>query len=116
MGSIYERYVKLKERDSKYLYLFKSGNFYVFLDDDAKAISRVTLLKLTNYNNDIYKCGFPIRSLSKYLELFDNLDLNVKLVDNDNLDKYLCYISDIDIDNISYDECKDILSNIKELL
>ena len=66
MGSIYNKYVKLKEKDEKYLYLFKSGNFYIFLDEDAIEVSRVTLLKLTNYSNDIYKCGFPVSSIDKY--------------------------------------------------
>ena len=61
MGSIYNKYVKLKEKDEKYLYLFNSGNFYIFLDEDAIEVSRVTLLKLTNYSNDIYKCGFPFK-------------------------------------------------------
>ena len=106
MGSIYNKYVKLKEKDDKYLYLFKSGNFYIFLDEDAIEVSRVTLLKLTNYSNDI----------DKYLELFENLNLKVKVVENNSIDKYLSTIKELDINNISYEESKDILFNIKELL
>lgn len=116
MGSIYNKYVKLKENDDKYLYLFKSGNFYIFLDEDAIKVSRVTLLKLTNYSNDIYKCGFPVSSIDKYLELFENLNLKVKVVENNSIDKYLSTIKELDINNISYEESKDILFNIKELL
>ena len=117
MGSIYNKYVKLKESDSKYLYLFKSGNFYIFLDEDAIKVSSVTLLKLTNYNNNnIYKCGFPVSSIDKYLELFKNLNLNVKVIDNNSIDKYLSIIKELDIGNISHEESKNILFNIKELL
>lgn len=94
MGSIYNKYVKLKEKDDKYLYLFKSGNFYIFLDEDAIKVS----------------------SIDKYLELFKNLNLKVKVVENNSIDKYLSIIKELDINNISYEESKDILFNIKELL
>ena len=86
------------------------------MDEDAIKVSRVTLLKLTNYSNDIYKCGFPVSSIDKYLELFENLNLKVKVVENNSIDKYLSIIKELDINNISYEESKDILFNIKELL
>ncbi len=68
MGSIYNKYVKLKEKDDK------------------------------------------------YLELFENLNLKVKVVESNSIDKYLSIIKELDINNISYEESKDILFNIKELL
>ena len=33
MSKIYEKYLILKQRDDKKLYLFKNGNFYIFLKD-----------------------------------------------------------------------------------
>ena len=44
---LYDKYKYLKKIDSNKNYLFKSGNFYIFLDEDAKVISSVTTLKLT---------------------------------------------------------------------
>ena len=116
MSRLYNKYLELKKEDSNKYYLFRSGNFYIFLDEDAIEVSRVTLLKLTNYSNDIYKCGFPVSSIDKYLELFENLNLKVKVVENNSIDKYLSIIKELDINNISYEESKDILFNIKELL
>lgn len=44
------------------------GAFYVFLDEDAKEISKQISLKLTKLNDDIVKCGFSINSLEKYIK------------------------------------------------
>ena len=79
-----ERYLIKKDNDKDKLYLFKSGTFYVFLDEDARLVSKVTTLNLTNFGNNV-KCGFPVNSLSKYLELFNNLKLNVEVVENINV-------------------------------
>lgn len=119
MSSIYNRYLKLKGNNKDVIYLFKSGNFYIFLDDDAKKISKITTLKLVNYSKDIVKCGFPSNSKDKYLELFKNLKLNIELVeekDDNKLNKYLDKIKDIDLDNITPKESIDILYTLKELL
>ena len=70
MSKLYQTYVALKVQDSTQLYLFKSGIFYIFLDDDAKLISSLFNLKLTNLNSAIMKCGFPTSQLEKYSNLF----------------------------------------------
>lgn len=118
MVKIYDRYLRLKSIDSETLYLFKSGMFYIFLDEDAKRISKLTLLKLTKYNNDIVKCGFPDNSLDRYMELFNNLGLNVRLIKENNLelDKLLDYIRKLDMSKVSDKECNDLLLKLKSLL
>lgn len=119
MGSIYNRYLVLKNRDNRYKYLFKCGSFYIFLDDDATDVSKVTTLKLTKYNNEICKCGFPIRSLDIYMNLFRNLGLNVKLdegINTNELNRYLDKIRDIDLGSLSPKDSLDILYKLKELL
>lgn len=57
MSKLYERYLELKKQDSSILYLFKSGIFYIFLDEDAKKMSYILNLKLSNLNESILKCG-----------------------------------------------------------
>ena len=69
MGKLYIEYLKRKKEDCNKYYLFKSGLFYIFIDEDAKEISKITSLNITSLNNDIVKCGFPSNSLNKYLRI-----------------------------------------------
>ena len=84
---IYSEYLKLKKKNKESLYLFKSGNFYIFVGDDALYISKITTLKLSNFSSEAKKCGFPINSLDKYLNIFNNLKIKVKVIDNLLLDE-----------------------------
>ena len=70
---MYNEYLRLKSIDKDTLYLFKTGSFYIFLSDDAKLVSKYTTLKLIKHNKEIVKCGFPINSLDKYLDIFKNI-------------------------------------------
>ena len=85
MIKLYQTYVALKIQDSSQLYLFKSGIFYIFIDEDAKLISSLFNLKLTNLNSMIVKCGFPTSQLEKYANLFEIANLSFKIIDT--LDK-----------------------------
>ena len=40
MSKLFDVYKRLKKEDSETLYLFKSGIFYIFLDEDAKTINK----------------------------------------------------------------------------
>ena len=82
MSKLVNCYKNLKSNDSSSLYLFKSGVFYIFLDEDAKIISNLLHLKLTNLNSEIQKCGFPANSLEKYLALLKLIPYEVKIIDN----------------------------------
>lgn len=46
MGKILEKYNLLKSNNSNKIYMFQSGLFYIFVDEDAKYISSVLNLKL----------------------------------------------------------------------
>lgn len=122
-SSIYEKYLELKKENSDNLYLFKIGLFYDFLDDDAIKVSKVTTLKLINHSKEILKCGFPENSLDKYMNIFDNIGIDVVIVEDNNvekdtvaLEKYLNKIKKMDIDDITPLESMKILSKLKELL
>ena len=56
MSKLYEQYLKLKNENPKKLYLFKSGLFYIALEDDAVALSDKFKL-----NNKFRKYYFKMR-------------------------------------------------------
>ncbi len=128
MSKLVNCYKNLKSNDSSYLYLFKSGVFYIFLDEDAKIISNLLHLKLTNLNSEIQKCGFPANSLEKYLTLLKLIPYEVKIIDNTDSVSYtpkqfsinkeiLDFLSDISILNVetlSVSQAFNFLSSIKE--
>lgn len=122
MSKLYQEYLKKKENKDKY-YLFKSGIFYIFLDEDAKNISKITTLSLTNLNKDIVKCGFPSNSLDKYIKIFNKLKLNIEIIDNVCFinnpsinNKIIKKIKNIDINKLTPIESLTILNNFKEML
>ena len=40
MSKLYKKYLELKKTDSSKIYLFKSGLFYIFIEDDAYIMSK----------------------------------------------------------------------------
>lgn len=126
MSKLYKRYIMLKVENSECLYLFKSGIFYIFLDEDARIMSSKLNLKLTNLNSSIVKCGFPTSQLTKYLNLINSLDFKIRIIDSNNLISYsvedylnnekienlLNYISKIDCSNLSISQAYECLEYI----
>ena len=53
MSKLYLEYLKRKRTDDSKYYLFKSGLFYIFLDEDARNISKITPLKALNILNEL---------------------------------------------------------------
>ena len=82
MSKMYKRYLELKQENKAKIYLFKSGIFNIFLDDDAKLMSNILNLRLTNLNENVLKCGFPVNNLSKYLNIIKNSGHEVNIIDN----------------------------------
>lgn len=103
---LYEKYKLLKENNETKRYLFKSGNFYIFLSDDASYISSVTTLKITEFGSTI-KCGFPLQSLDKYLQIFDNIGIDIKLIESKN--DIVKEISSVDLELLSKNELISII-------
>ena len=127
MSKLFEIYKNLKQNDNETLYLFKSGIFYIFLDNDAKIINKAFGLKLTNLNDKTVKCGFPSNSLQKYIRLLSSANYKIKIIDNstntsfklkdfiisaDNLE-LLKTISNVNEDNLSIKDAFEFISNIK---
>ena len=128
MSKLYQTYAALKIQDSTQLYLFKSGIFYIFLDDDAKLISSLFNLKLTNLNSVIMKCGFPTPQLEKYSNLLKAANLSFKIIDtsdnslyspkdfvlNKNLKIFLEKLSSVKAYDLSISSAYDFIDKISE--
>ena len=126
MSKLYKRYLQLKSNDSNQLYLFKSGIFYIFLDSDARKMSNILNLKLTNLNSEIVKCGFPIKTLDKYLNFIKTLGFQISIIDslcenpissqnyilNSNIKNLIHSISLIDTNNLSISEAYDLINKL----
>lgn len=116
MSKIYSEYLKLKEQDNSKLYLFKNGNFYIFIADDCDLINEYVVLKKTKLTKDIFKCGFPLNSLDNYLHVFHNHKLNIEIIQNINAESVEEILKKIDIDNITPVEALNKLKILKELV
>lgn len=120
MSKLYNEYLKLKSKNKEKTYLFKSGNFYIFIDDDAKKISEITTLKLTNLSSEILKCGFPKDALEKYISIFKNLNINIEIIEeikeNNTNEEIIKKIRKINIDSTTPLKALNILNELKEIL
>lgn len=123
MSKLYLEYLKRKNKNNDKYYLFKSGLFYIFIDEDARNISKITPLNITNLSNEIVKCGFPSNSLEKYLNIFKNLGLDVEIINeikkdtNENISKKVIKkIKNLDIDTLTPIKALNILNELKGLL
>ncbi len=131
MSKLYNNYLYLKSNEvdsNNTLYLFKSGMFFIFLDDDARIASSLLNLKLTCLTENIVKCGFPINSLDKYKKILERTSYNVKIIDSNNqmaftINNYninntifdlLSKINKIDSSTLSIKEAYEFIDDIKD--
>ena len=122
MSKLYNKYLQLKDENPSHFYLFKSGIFYIFLAEDAKKMSSILNLKLNNLNESVLKCGFPINSLQKYMnllktancevEIFNNISPNLNT--NQKIENFLTKISNANPDNFSIKEIYNFLDTISK--
>lgn len=127
MSKIYSLYQQLKENNKEITYLFKSGLFYIALGDDAINLSKQFNLKLTKFNDVVLKCGFPVSSVDKYINLFSSYGIKFKLVDfnsniiyspkefqlNNSVQDILNSIASIDTNNLSISEIYNYVDELK---
>lgn len=133
MSKIHKKYLELKtsaDYEKNTLFLFKSGLFLIFIDEDAKLASKLLNLKLGYLNDSIVKCGFPINSLQKYLKLLEITPYKVKIVsfesnkalipsnymNNEKVKSIIEQILSINIDNLSISQAYDFLYSIQNEL
>ena len=109
MSTLYNRYLQLKQEKCDVYYLFKYGIFYIFLDDDAKDISKLFNFKLTNLNASVVKCGFPASQLNKYLAYFRGSNISVKIIESTQSPVLSDYTY------VYYKKCDNLIENIAKI-
>lgn len=130
MSKLHETYLHLKETEpdsENTLYLFRAGIFFLFLEDDAKKMSSLLKLKLSNLSENVVKCGFPVASLDKYLSILENTPYQIKIINTDSHTNYsltdyslnseikffLLRLLDTDINILSVREAYEFLDTLK---
>ena len=81
-----DKYNKYKLIYNNYVILIKNGNFYLALNDDSIVLSNIFKFKIIKSKNFL-KCGFPLDSIYKVIEILDNLKVNYLIVESDIIDK-----------------------------
>lgn len=130
--SLYSKYLALKKKDANTIYLFKSGIFFLALQDDATLISKELNLKTTSFGKDVIKCGFPISRGEHYFRILEAKNLPFSIIDdiyfvenyndyinNTELKQIVDKIIGIDFDTITFKEAYQILldtsNSLKEI-
>ena len=116
MSKTYEKYLKLKRNNEETIYLFKSGIFYIALAEDAIFLNKKFEFKLSNFNNEIKKCGFPVKSIKKYQEMFDENKIKYEIVKDSDKDSVVKVLEKVDLDNLTPLEALNIIGRLKEML
>lgn len=128
MSKLLKQYEELKRQNHNIIYLFRVGIFYNILNDDAKILNEKIGLKITDLGPHIFKCGFPISKIDKYVELLEKNDLKYQIIDNipnQNTNDYLNNIEikkivkrilEIDFNNITFHQSFNILLDIHQKL
>lgn len=127
MSKLYSKYLSLKkETNSSKIYLFKSGIFYLFIDEDAKMMSPLLQLKLSNLNPTVLKCGFPVNSLEKYMPLLEQTGKTIEIIDLEknissspkkfiitkDVKDFITYLSSQDSNNLSVKEAYQFIDDV----
>ena len=127
MSKMFKIYTDLKKQDSHTVYLFKSGIFFIAIDNDAYVLSDIFHFKLGNLNHKIVKCGFPCNSLGKYIKLFRLYNSNAKIVEpeqatlydfnayrqNEYIIELLKLINSVDVNSLSISEAYKFIEDLK---
>ena len=83
MKNKYEFY-KLEYKN--YIILFKCGNFYISINDDANIMNNILNHKIID-NGSFIKTGFPVSSLNKIIIELENKQINYLIIDNEIIHK-----------------------------
>lgn len=128
MSKLYNEYLRLKAISSDDIYLFKSGIFYIALNNDATKLSELFNFKITNLNEKVIKCGFPESRISFYSNLLLAQNISFKIVNlqhsqisnysdfmkNSECQEIFKKLNEIDLDNLTCLEAFNLLYEISK--
>lgn len=129
MSKLLKQYEELKKYDASSIYLFRVGIFYNILNEDAKLINEKLGLKITDLGPSIFKCGFPVSQLDKYIILLNKMKIKYKVINNlpndSNINDYLKNVEikkilnkivDMDLNNTTFQQAFNTLLDIQNKL
>ena len=125
MSKLYSKYLEQKALNPNILYLFKSGIFYMALNDDANRLSDALSLRVTNITDKIYKCCFPVSKSDYYFKTLESLNINYKIIDpsqnvvlnyaeykdNEKFNSIITNLIKLDLNKTSFQDAYIILTN-----
>ena len=125
MSKLYSKYLEQKALNPNILYLFKSGIFYMALNDDANRLSDALSLRVTNITDKLYKCCFPVSKSDYYFKTLESLNINYKIIDpsqnvvlnyaeykdNERFNSIITNLLKLDLNKTSYQDAYIILTN-----
>lgn len=125
MSKLYSKYLEQKALNPDILYLFKSGIFYMALNDDANRLSDALSLRVTNITDKLYKCCFPVSKSDYYFKTLESLNINYKIIDpsqnvvlnyaeykdNERFNSIITNLLKLDLNKTSYQDAYIILTN-----
>lgn len=128
-SKLLQQYTDLKNKDASSIYLFRVGIFYNILNEDATFIHEKLGLKITPLGTNIFKCGFPISHIEKYITLLEKMEIKYQIINNlpsnTNVNNYvndleikkiLNTIKSLDMSNTTFHQSFDILLDIQKKL
>ena len=83
-------------------------------------MSKFLNLKLNNLNESVFKCGFPIHSLEKYMNILKTTNYKIEIVNNfstnsnKKIEDFLHKISNINTELLSIREIYTFLEDISK--
>jgi len=110
-----EKYLIYKLEYSKYILLFKGGNFYISLNKDAIVMNNIFNYKIKESTNFI-KTGFPINSLNKVLIELESKNVNYLVINEKIINKQKYKKNNFDNYLKNYEVYLSRISNINVIL
>ena len=125
MSKLYSKYLEQKALNPNILYLFKSGIFYMALNEDANRLSDALSLRVTNITEKIYKCCFPVSKSDFYFKTLESLNIDYKIIDpsqnvvlnyaeykdNEKFNSIITNLIKLDLNKTSFQDAYIILTN-----
>lgn len=125
MSKLYSKYLEQKALNPNIFYLFKSGIFYMALNDDANRLSDALSLRVTNITDKIYKCCFPVSKSDFYFKTLESLNIDYKIIDssqnvvlnyaeykdNEKFNSIITNLIKLDLNKTSFQDAYIILTN-----
>lgn len=125
MSKLYSKYLEQKALNPNILYLFKSGIFYIALNEDANRLSDALSLRVTNITDKIYKCCFPVSKSDFYFKTLESLNIDYKIIDpsqnvvlnyakykdNEKFNSIITNLIKLDLNKTSFQDAYIILTN-----